>query len=164
ARRVFQRWNSGAMPRNSAAALRVFFAVMGPFRGAMERPRDSGETSLESTQKERSKVSRNHAALSRVRNIRSMVMKRVSKTVAALVFGLAVSALATPSFAQRAEGMSGARAQALEACNKEAGKFVEPHLGRRRDLHLPRLHDKTRPAGVAGGCDKERALAPASPP
>src|SRR5262249_28630238 len=38
------------------------------------------------------------------------------------------------------------------------------HLGRRRDLHLPRLHDKTRPAGVAGGCDKERALAPASPP
>src|SRR5262245_35459749 len=32
------------------------------------------------------------------------------------------------------------------------------HLGRRRDLHLPRLHDKTRPAGVAGGCD------PASPP
>src|SRR5262245_14373068 len=32
------------------------------------------------------------------------------------------------------------------------------HHGRRRDLHLPRLHDKTRPAGVAGGCD------PASPP
>src|SRR5215468_1167739 len=54
-----------------------FLCSMGPFRGAMERPRDSGETSLESTQKERSKVSRNHAALSRVRNIRSMVMKRV---------------------------------------------------------------------------------------
>src|SRR5262245_14373066 len=66
-----------------------------------------------------------HAALSRVRNIRSMVMKRVSKIVAALVFGLAGSALATPSLAQRAEGMSGARAQALEPCNKESGKFVE---------------------------------------
>jgi len=58
-----------------------------------------------------------------------MVMKRVSKIVAALVFGLVVSALATPSFAQRAEGMSGARAQALEACNKEAGKFVEHTWG-----------------------------------
>ena len=125
-------------------------------RGDGTASRDSGETSLESTQKERSKVSRNHAALSRVRNIRSMVMKGVSKIVAALVFGLAVSALATPSFAQRAEGMSGARAQAGSV--QQGGREIcGAHLGRRRDLHLPRLHDKTRPAGVAGGCDKERS-------
>jgi hypothetical protein len=38
-------------------------------------------------------------------------MYRVSKTVAALVLGLAISALATPSVARRAEGMSDARDQ-----------------------------------------------------
>ena len=52
-------------------------------------------------------------------------MKRVSKIVAALVFGLVVSALATPSFAQRSEGMSGARAQALRTCTREAGKLKQ---------------------------------------
>jgi hypothetical protein len=52
-------------------------------------------------------------------------MQRVSKPVAALVLGLAVTALATPSFAQSSEGMSGARAQALRACNAEAGKFKQ---------------------------------------
>jgi hypothetical protein len=50
-------------------------------------------------------------------------MKRVSKSLTALVLGVAVSALATPSFAQRAEDMSSARGQALPACNKEAAKF-----------------------------------------
>jgi hypothetical protein len=52
-------------------------------------------------------------------------MKRVSKLAAALVLGLAVTALATPSFAQRSEEMSGARAQALRQCNKDAGKFKQ---------------------------------------
>jgi hypothetical protein len=61
----------------------------------------------------------------RVKKIRRRIMQRVSKTVAALVLGLAVSALATPSFAQSSEGMSGARAQALRGCNKEAGKFTQ---------------------------------------
>ena len=52
-------------------------------------------------------------------------MQRVSKSVAALVLGLAFSMLATPSFAQTSEGMSGARAQALRQCNAEAGKFKQ---------------------------------------
>jgi hypothetical protein len=52
-------------------------------------------------------------------------MQRVSKLMAALVLGLAVTAVATPSFAQRSEGMSGARAQALQQCNKDAGKFKQ---------------------------------------
>jgi hypothetical protein len=50
-------------------------------------------------------------------------MKTVSKSLAALVLGLAVSAAATPSFAQRSEEMSGARAQALRTCTGEAGKL-----------------------------------------
>jgi hypothetical protein len=52
-------------------------------------------------------------------------MTRFSKPLAALVLGIAVSALATPSFAQRSEGMSGGRAQAIRACNKEAGKLKQ---------------------------------------
>jgi hypothetical protein len=52
-------------------------------------------------------------------------MNRVSKTMAALVVGLSVSALATPTFAQRAEGMSDARAQALRECTGKAGKLMQ---------------------------------------
>ena len=53
-------------------------------------------------------------------------MQRVSKTVAALVAGLAIFALVTPSVAQRAEDqMSGARAQALRQCNAQAGKMSQ---------------------------------------
>jgi hypothetical protein len=52
-------------------------------------------------------------------------MIRVSKLLAALVLGLAVSALATPSFAQSSEGMSSSRAQALRECNVQAGKYKQ---------------------------------------
>ena len=53
-------------------------------------------------------------------------MQRVSKIVAALVAGLAIFALVTPSVAQRAEDqMSGARAQALRQCNAQAGKMSQ---------------------------------------
>jgi hypothetical protein len=52
-------------------------------------------------------------------------MQRISKLLAVLALGLAVSTVATPSFAQRSEGMSGARAQALRTCTKEAGKLIQ---------------------------------------
>ena len=52
---------------------------------------------------------------------------------AALALGLATSALATPSFAQRSEGgapgMSAARAQAIHECNAKSGKYVEHTWG-----------------------------------
>jgi hypothetical protein len=50
-------------------------------------------------------------------------MQRISKPLAVLALGLAVS-VATPSFAQRSE-MSAARAQALRTCTKEAGKLKQ---------------------------------------
>jgi hypothetical protein len=56
-------------------------------------------------------------------------MTRVSKTMAALIVGLAISAMATPTFAQRSEGRSGGRAQALHECNVKAEKFVEHTWG-----------------------------------
>ena len=52
-------------------------------------------------------------------------MQRVSKIVAALVAGLAIFALVTPGVAQRAEGMSSERAQALRQCNAQAGKMSQ---------------------------------------
>jgi len=53
-------------------------------------------------------------------------MKTVNKPLAALVLGaFAAAALAAPSFAQIAEGMSGARAQALRDCNAEAAKYKQ---------------------------------------
>jgi hypothetical protein len=61
----------------------------------------------------------------RVKKIKEENMTRFSKALAALVLGLAVSVLATPSYAQRSEGMSGARAQAIRACTKEAGKLKQ---------------------------------------
>jgi hypothetical protein len=55
---------------------------------------------------------------------------------AALAFGLAVSALATPSFAQRAEDqMSGTREKALRDCNAKAGKMSQHSWG---DHQTPR--------------------------
>jgi hypothetical protein len=50
---------------------------------------------------------------------------------AALVLGLALSAVATPSFAQRSEqnGMSPARARAIEECSREAAKFKQQTWG-----------------------------------
>jgi hypothetical protein len=52
-------------------------------------------------------------------------MMRISTLLTALAIGLAVSALATPSFAQRSEGMSSNRAQALKDCNTQAGKYKQ---------------------------------------
>ena len=51
-------------------------------------------------------------------------MQRISKSLAVLVLGLAVSAAATPSFAQRSE-MSDARAKAVHTCAREAGKLKQ---------------------------------------
>jgi hypothetical protein len=52
-------------------------------------------------------------------------MMRISTLLTALAIGLAASALATPSFAQRSEGMSDSRAQALKNCNTQAGKYKQ---------------------------------------
>jgi hypothetical protein len=52
-------------------------------------------------------------------------MQRISKLLAVLALGLAVCMVATPSFGQRSEGMSGARAQALRTCTREAGKLIQ---------------------------------------
>ena len=51
-------------------------------------------------------------------------MQRISKAAAVFALGLAVSVVATPSFAQRSE-MTDARAQALRTCNKEADKMKQ---------------------------------------
>jgi hypothetical protein len=52
---------------------------------------------------------------------------------AALALGLATSAVATPSFAQRSQGgalgMSAARAQAIRECTARAGKYIEHTWG-----------------------------------
>ena len=52
-------------------------------------------------------------------------MMRISTLLTAFAVGLAASALATPSFAQRSEGMSSSRAQALKNCNTQAGKYKQ---------------------------------------
>ena len=52
-------------------------------------------------------------------------MMRISTLLTALAVGLAVSALATPSFAQRSEGMSSSRASSIHDCNAQAGKFKQ---------------------------------------
>jgi hypothetical protein len=56
-------------------------------------------------------------------------MMRISTLLTALAIGLAASALATPSFAQRSEEMSSNRAQALKDCNAQAGKYIEHTWG-----------------------------------
>jgi hypothetical protein len=60
-----------------------------------------------------------------------MVTVTVNKHVAAaLALGLAVSALATPSFAQRAEDhMSGEREKAVRDCSAQAGKMSQSTWG-----------------------------------
>jgi hypothetical protein len=59
------------------------------------------------------------------------VNKPMAKRIAgALAFGLAVSTLATPSLAQRAEGpMSGTREKALRECNAQAWKLTQHSWG-----------------------------------
>jgi hypothetical protein len=49
-----------------------------------------------------------------------------NKRIAAIALGLALSALASPSLAQRSEShMSAARAQALRECNLAAQKYTQ---------------------------------------
>jgi hypothetical protein len=64
--------------------------------------------------------------------------RRNKHVAAALALGLAVSALATPSFAQRSEGgaqrrgesgMSAAREKALRDCSGKAGKMSQSTWG-----------------------------------
>ena len=59
-------------------------------------------------------------------------MVRVNKPMAAgLALGLAISTLATPSFAQRSEegSMSSAGEKSLRDCNAEAGKLIQHTWG-----------------------------------
>ena len=59
-------------------------------------------------------------------------MVRVNKQMAAVIaLGLAISTLATPSFAQRSEegSMSSAWAKSLQDCNAEAGKLTQHSWG-----------------------------------
>jgi hypothetical protein len=70
----------------------------------------------------------------RATEIRRPIMVSVKRhLVAAAALGLALSALASPSFAQRSEGggagMSAARAQAIHECNAKAGKYIEHTWG-----------------------------------
>ena len=54
------------------------------------------------------------------------MIRRKRYAAAALALGLAVSTLATPSFAQRAEDqMSTSRQNALRDCNKKAEKLTQ---------------------------------------
>jgi hypothetical protein len=52
-------------------------------------------------------------------------MMRISTLLAAFAVTLAASALATPSFAQRSEGMSSARAAAIHECEARVAKFKQ---------------------------------------
>ena len=52
-------------------------------------------------------------------------MMRISTLVTALAVALAASTLATPSFAQRSEGMSSSRVAAIRDCTTKAGKFKQ---------------------------------------
>ena len=52
-------------------------------------------------------------------------MMRISTLVTALAVALAASTLATPSFAQRSEGMSSSRVAAIHDCTTKAGKFKQ---------------------------------------
>jgi len=52
-------------------------------------------------------------------------MMRISTLLTALAMTLAAPALATPSFAQRSEGMSSSRASSIHDCNAQAGKFKQ---------------------------------------
>ena len=56
--------------------------------------------------------------------------RRNTYVAAALAAGLAVSTLASPSFAQRSEDqMGGSREKALRDCNAKAGKMTQHSWG-----------------------------------
>jgi hypothetical protein len=76
-------------------------------------------------------------------------MVRGNRYIAAgLAAGLALSALATPSFAQRTEdNMSGERVKALRDCSKEAEKMTQSTWGvqqlhKHRSCMMQRGHDQ----------------------
>jgi len=52
-------------------------------------------------------------------------MMRISTLLTALAVTLAASALATPSFAQRSEGMSSGRTSAIHDCDARVAKFKQ---------------------------------------
>jgi uncharacterized membrane protein len=62
-----------------------------------------------------------------------IMVRRNTYVAAALAAGVAMSALATPSFAQRREGgeqgMSAAREKALRDCSAKAGKMSQSTWG-----------------------------------
>jgi len=61
------------------------------------------------------------------------MVRRTKHVAAALALGLAVSTLASPSFAQRRDGgeqgMTSAREKALRDCNAKAGKMSQSTWG-----------------------------------
>jgi hypothetical protein len=63
------------------------------------------------------------AGRARQEEVERGLMERIGKPLAVLALGLAVSAAATPSFAQRSEEMSAVRAQALHECNGQSAKL-----------------------------------------
>jgi hypothetical protein len=95
----------------------------------MERPFDPGEIDL------RRLIERTSLVFARGRDSRCKAqgrraeaynekrrgtMQRISKSVAVLALGLAVSTVAMPSFA-----MSGARGKAVHSCTSQAGKLKQ---------------------------------------
>ena len=85
---------------------------------------------------------------------------------AALVLGLAVSVLATPSFAQRSDGgeagMSSAREKALRDCNGEAGKMSQGTWGHQQLDNYRHLHGA--PQRGEGAHRVERHVRPSTKP
>jgi hypothetical protein len=82
-----------------------------------------------------------------------------------LAAGLAISALATPSFAQRAEGdMSGEREKALRDCSAEAGKMSQSTWGvqqlhKHRSCMMQRGHQGVTPLSLPMRSHTELGLA-----
>jgi len=99
---------------------------------------------------------------------RSIMVGMNKHLAAALVLGLAVSVLATPSFAQRSDGgeagMSSAREKALRDCNGEAGKMSQGTWGHQQLDNYRHLHGATRRAGItrstANAAAASRSLSP----
>jgi hypothetical protein len=83
--------------------------------------------------------------------------RRNKHVAAALALGLAVSALATPSFAQRSEGggqrggeagMSANKREKALRLQRQGRENVAVHLGAPATRDAPNLHDGARRAGV----------------
>jgi hypothetical protein len=71
-------------------------------------------------------------------------MFAINRHVAAIALGLAITAVASPSLAQRSENpMSSAREQALRECSAQSGKMSQSTWGAHQ-LHAFRscMHDR----------------------